>query len=404
MRSGARPFSVSRSLHALVAVAGLVCTLAAARVLPAAAFETDAEYAVLMDAATGAVLFEKRAHEPMAPASMSKLMTAYMMFEKLKDGTFELDDTFHVSEKAWRMGGSKMFTRVDTDIPIHDLLRGIIVQSGNDACVVVAEGLAGTEEAFAEAMTRRAREIGLKNSTFANSTGWPDPRQRMSAYDLAKLSQIIVTEFPDYFPIYAERDFTWSDIRQENRNPLLGVYQGADGMKTGHTEESGYGLVGTAVRRVPLTGNEGTVERRLIVVVNGLDSDGARAAEARKLLDHGFRDFRAYALFLGGQIIQDNPVEVWGGSMSRLPVSVREDITMFLTNEEREGMEVKLAYEGPVQAPIAYNDEVGALIVSVPGREPVRYPVFAAVAVEKAGFTKRVLDGLMHVVDTRLLN
>ncbi|MCP5433561.1 MAG: D-alanyl-D-alanine carboxypeptidase [Alphaproteobacteria bacterium] len=380
---------------------GLVVSLAlavavAGAVRPAVAIETAAHYAVLMDAETGAVLYEKEAHTQMAPASMSKLMTAVMMFEKLKDGTFTLDDKFHVSEKAWRMGGSKMWTEVGSDIRIGDLLHGIIVQSGNDACIVVAEGLAGTEEAFAEAMTKKAREIGLEHSTFANATGWPDPNQLMTAYDLALIARYIVTNFPDYFPIYSEREFTWSGIRQPNRNPLLGTYAGADGMKTGHTDESGYGLVATAKRQVPLSGSQGSVERRLIVVVNGLDSDNGRAAEARKLLDYGFRDFKAYSLFLSGQIIQDHPITVWNGTRGKLPISVRRDVNVFLTDAEREGMEVKLVHPSPIAAPVAYNDEVGELVIAIPGRKEMHVPVYAAVDVARAGFGMRVVDGLMH--------
>ncbi|MEM6852726.1 MAG: D-alanyl-D-alanine carboxypeptidase family protein, partial [Pseudomonadota bacterium] len=234
--------------------------------------QTQAERAVILDYETGDVLFEKDARTAAPPASMSKLMTTEMLFQRLKDGSMTLDQELPVSERAWRKQGSKMWVLVNTSVPVEDLLRGIVVQSGNDACIVVAEAIGGTEDAFAEMMNERAAEIGLTDSTFANSTGWPDPNHKMSALDLARLSRHLIAEYPDYYPYFAEREFTWSDITQPNRNPLLFAGVGADGLKTGHTEESGYGLVGSAQVRGD----------RRIIVIGGLDSEAQRAGEARR--------------------------------------------------------------------------------------------------------------------------
>ena len=250
--------------------------------LPATATETAAEYAILLDFDTGATLLEKNADHPTAPASMSKLMTLYMVFERLKSGILRLEDTFPVSEKAWRMGGSKMFVGVNTRVKLEDLLRGIVVQSGNDACIVVAEGLAQHEAAFAEEMTERAREIGLTNSTFTNSTGWPDPDHLMSVRDIATLSTIVIREFPDLYSMFAEKSFTYNDIKQSNRNPLLYRYDGADGLKTGHTEASGYGLAASVSKR----------GRRLLLVVNGLDSPKATGPGDREAVGLGVSGIR----------------------------------------------------------------------------------------------------------------
>ena len=244
---------------------------------PAQALETRAREAFLIDVTTGTVLLEKDADVSMPPASMSKIMTAYLVFGALKEGRISLDDKLPVSEKAWRKGGSKMFVEVGSEVSVEDLLRGVIVQSGNDACIVLAEALAGSEEAFAEQMTRKAREIGMEGSTFTNSTGWPDPNHRMTARDLAILAERMVQDFPDFYHYYSEREFTYNGIRQGNRNPLLYKNLGADGLKTGHTEEAGYGLTASAER-------DG---RRLVLVINGLESIKARSEEAERLIASG---------------------------------------------------------------------------------------------------------------------
>ena len=242
-------------------------------------FETAAPHAYLMDYTTGTELFEKNSRVPVPPASLSKLMTSYMVFDALRIGILTLDDLLTVSEKAWRMGGSKMFVEVDKQVSVEDLLRGVIVQSGNDACIVLAEAIGGDEATFSDLMNENASELGLLDSVFQNSTGWPHPEHKMSAADIAMITQKIVKDFPDYFPLFAEKEFTYNEIRQANRNPLLYKDIGVDGMKTGHTREAGYGLAATALRN----------DRRLIAVVTGLESPSQRASEVERLLNFGFR-------------------------------------------------------------------------------------------------------------------
>ncbi|HSK39613.1 MAG TPA: D-alanyl-D-alanine carboxypeptidase family protein, partial [Arenibaculum sp.] len=248
-----------------------------------ASIDTIARQAVLIDATTGTVLFEKNADERMPTSSMSKIMTMYMVFDAIKQGHLSLDDTLHVSEGAWRMQGSKMFVELGNPIPVEDLIRGVIIQSGNDASVVLAEGLAGSESEFATRMTQRAHELGLTASNFTNATGWPDDDHYSTASDLAKLSDRIIADFPEFYHYYSETEFTYHDIKQGNRNPLLYRNMDVDGLKTGHTEAAGYGLAASAERN----------GRRLILVVNGLSDMQARADESARLLEWGFREFEA---------------------------------------------------------------------------------------------------------------
>jgi len=356
----------------------------------AAPIETRGEYAVLMDADSGAILFEKNADTLMAPASMSKLMTTAVLFHQLKQGNLALDDTFHVSKKAWRMGGSKMYVLVDTDIRIEDLIQGIVVQSGNDACVVVAEGISGTEDAFAKEMTRYAREIGMKKSIFANATGWPDPGQKMTARELAILARKIITDFPEYYHYFSEKEFTWSDITQPNRNPVLYADIGADGLKTGHTEESGYGLVASAVQ-------DG---RRLILVVNGLSSEHERSTEAQRLLRIGFREFKPYDLYQGGQIV--GKADVWQGARSDVDLEIRDPLKVILRKSDRRRMKVSINYVGPVVAPIEKGKQVAELRVTTPDGPQIVRPLYAAEDVEKLGLLGRLWDAVVHLVKVRL--
>jgi len=294
---------MSRSFPRLSLVLFLVfCSVVISPSRAEDAFETDAKAAFLLDLETDQILFEKNADQSIPPASMSKLMTAYMVLEQLKDGRLRMDDTLPVSNKAWKKGGSKMFVEVGKRVRIDDLLRGIIILSGNDACIVVAEGLAGSEEAFSRDMTEKGKEIGLTNSTFMNASGWPHPEHRMTARDLATLARRLIEDFPEHYGIFAERDFEYSDIRQPNRNLLLGRVRGVDGLKTGHTDESGYGLVASAVRD----------ERRLISVAVGLGSPEGRALENERLLEYGFRRFRNYSLMTKGQEI--GHASAWLGS------------------------------------------------------------------------------------------
>lgn len=378
----------SLSIRTVLSFSAVLGAFVALGALPARAqtssspMETIAEYAVLMDAETGDVFFNKNADVPSPPSSMSKLMTVAVVFDALKQGMLTLDDTFPVSKKAWRKQGSKMWVMVGTEISVRDLLRGIIVQSGNDACIVIAEGMEGTEEAFAVRMNQLGQEIGLTGSNFRNSTGWPDPEHLMTARDLAVLARHLITEYPDLYPFFAETEFEWSDIRQPNRNPLLLMNMGADGLKTGHTAAGGYGLVGSAVRG----------KRRVIVVVNGLRSGSARAKESRRLLNVGFREYKSLELFAAESEI--GRAQVWMGEKRRVPLMVKDAVKVNIHRRARKGLVVKLAYKGPVEAPIAQGDEIGVLKIEAPGMAPKSVPVYAARDVAKTNLTGRILEAL----------
>ena len=360
------------------ACVALVLALMVAAAPIARAIETPARQAILVDAATGTVLMEKAAEVPMPPASMSKLMTIFMAFEKLKSGALNLDDKLLVSEKAWRMGGSKMFVMVNTRVSVADLLRGIIVQSGNDACIVIAEAISGSEEAFAEDMTRRAREIGLTDSTFRNATGWPDEGHEMSARDIAAIAGRIIREFPQYYGMFAEKNFTYNGIRQGNRNPLLYKNFGADGLKTGHTEVSGYGLVASAERK----------GRRLIMVINGLGSVRARSSEAARLLDWGFRETHTYKLFQKGDVVAR--ADVWLGTEPNVPLVIERDLNLTLPRKLRRKMVARVIYKGPIPAPLLPGTPVARLVISVPERDPIEVPLVAGAAVKRLGMIGRL--------------
>ncbi len=374
-----------KRLRVLLLAFGLALTAGS---LPAAvaAIETQAEQAFLVDFETGAVLLDKNADVRMPPSSMSKMMTAYMVFERLKDGRLSLDDELPVSEKAWRKGGSKMFVEVGNTVRVEDLLRGVIVQSGNDACIVLAEGLAGSEEAFAEQMTVRGREIGLTDSNFTNATGWPDDNHYVTARDLATLAKRIIVDHSEYYHLYSEKEFTWNDIRQGNRNPLLYKNIGADGLKTGHTEAAGYGLTASAVQN----------GRRLILVVNGLPSVRARSDESERLMSWGFREFNNYALFKAGDTVDDAPV--WLGDTATVPLVVAEDLTVTLPRNERNGMQVAVVYDSPIPAPIPAGQEIAKLRVSWPGGVPVEVPLQAGAEVEQLGPFGRIFASIKFLV------
>ncbi len=369
---------------AVAAVTAL--TLSITAVQAAGTIETSARQAILLDTTTGAVLFEKNADQPMPPSSMGKIMTVYKVFERLKDGRLSLDDRFVVSEKAWRKQGSKMFVRVNSRVKVEDLIRGIVVQSGNDASIVVAEGLSGSEGAFAEELNRTAEELGMTNSHFVNSSGWPDPEHRTTARDLARLSQATIENFPEYYHYYAEKAFTYSGIRQGNRNPALYRNIGADGLKTGHTEEAGYGLAASAVRN----------GRRLILVVNGLPSKKARAVESERMFDWGFREFNNYALFKSGETVAD--AEVWMGAAGSVPLVIRQDILLTLSRKARRGMKVSVLYDGPFAAPVAQGTPLATLKIEAAGVDPVEYPLFAGSDVPRLGMFSRLGDALKFVL------
>jgi len=348
--------------------------------------ETPAKFAIMIDDTTGAILLEKNADEQMAPASMSKLMTLYLVFERLREGSITLEDTMRVSEAAWRMGGSRMFVEHNSRVSVEELLRGVIVQSGNDASVVFAEGLAGTEEAFAEEMNRRAQEIGMTGSTFRNATGWPDPEHRVTARDLALLARRIIHEFPEFYSIFAETEYTYNGIKQGNRNPLLYKDVGADGLKTGHTEESGYGLVASAERN----------GRRLVLVVNGLESVNQRSREAERLLDMGFREFNNYALFSAADVVEEAPV--WLGDEAEVPLVLGEDLLITMSRKARRDMTVSVAYESPLPAPIEQGTPLAQLRIEAPGMQPIVRNLVAAESVGRLGFVGRLGAAISHIV------
>ena len=372
-------------------IAALAVGIAAVFAIPASApyaqaLDTPARNAYVIDLATNTVLLNKAADIPMPPASMSKLMTIFMVFDRLKKGSLNLDDTFLVSEKAWRKGGSKMFVKVGDRIKVSDLLRGIIIQSGNDACIVVAEGLAGSEDVFAEMMTRRAKEIGLTNSNFANATGWPHPKHYMSARDLAVLSERLVTDFPEHYKIFAEKTFTYSKIKQSNRNPLLYRDIGSDGLKTGHTEEAGYGLAASAVRG----------ERRIVMVVNGLTSIRERSRESLRVMEWAFRTFKPYALFKKDDVI--TKADIWLGDAPSVSLTIPEDLKLTLSRTARDKMKVTVKMNNPVAAPVKKGQRLATLIVSAPNFQTREIPLLAAEDVQQLGFVGRIGAAIQHVL------
>lgn len=345
---------------------------------PLGPVDVQARQAIIVDFATGATLLEKNADERMPPSSMSKLMTMYVVFEKLKAGQLQLDATMPVSERAWRMGGSKMFVDLGAQIKVEDLIHGVIVQSGNDACIVLAEGISGSETQFAELMNETGRRIGLTNSTFRNSTGWPDPEHRMTARDLATLSRRIINDFPEYYAFYNQRSFRYNNITQENRNPLLSRVAGADGLKTGHTEEAGYGLTGSAKRG----------DRRVILVVNGLPSMRARAEESERLMEWAFREFEAVVLFRAQDTIEEVPVYL--GERSRVPMVGGRDLVLTLPRQWRSRLQVRLQYASPLTAPVARGQQIGEMLVGGQGVPELRVPLLAGADVERLGLISRI--------------
>jgi len=346
--------------------------------LAAGAFETRAREAMVVDHGTGMVLLAKEPDTPMPPASMSKLMTLYMLFEAIRDERVKLDTQFLVSPKAQAMGGSRMFVEAGTSVPVEALIHGIIVQSGNDACVVVAEGLAGSEAVFAEQMTRRAGDLGMTGSTFKNASGWPEDGHMMSARDLVTLSRRIIEDFPQYYPYFAETEFTWNDITQPNRNPLLTLGIGVDGLKTGHTEEAGYGLVGSAVQN----------GQRVVFMVSGLSSERERAEETEAIVKWAFGAFDTVRFFdEGAEIAQ---ADVWLGAQPFVPIVAPKDLQMLVPREERPGLKARVLYAGPIEAPIAKGQKLASLVVDVPGKEPVEFDLVAGAEVPRGGLLTRI--------------
>ena len=369
-----------------LACASALGALMFAGIASAQTLQTTARNAYILDLSTNTVLLSKQAETPMPPASMSKLMTIYMVFDRLKRGSLSLDDKFLVSRKAWKKGGSKMFVKVGDRVSVSDLLRGIIIQSGNDACIVVAEALGGSEEAFAEMMTKRAKEIGLTDSKFANATGWPHPDHRMSARDLAILSKRLVQDFPELYRMFSEKTFTYSKIKQSNRNPLLYRDVGADGLKTGHTEAAGYGLTASAQRG----------DRRIVVVVNGLDSVRQRSRESLRLMEWAFRSFKPVAMFDKGETVTE--ADIWLGNAPKVPLIIDRDLKLTLPRNASDKMKVTVRMKNPVPAPVKLGQKLGTLVVQVPGAPDREYPLTAGADVGQLGFVGRIGAAIKNVI------
>ena len=372
----------SRSVVRAFLLCAALCSAAPA----AGAIRTAAKHACIVDHRTGAVLLEKNADAPAPPASLSKLMTLYMVFERLESETLSLDDTFAVSRKAWRKGGSKTFVEVGRRVRVEDLVRGMVVQSGNDASIVVAEGLSGSERAFADAMNLKARELGLAHSSFVNASGWPAAGHVMSARDLAVLARRIIEQFPDHYRYFSETSFRYNGIEQRNRNPLLRGNTGADGLKTGYTREAGYGLVASAVR-------EG---RRIVMVLTGLPSARKRSAEARRLLDWAYRTFANYTLFARGAVV--DRADVRSGEQSSVPLVAEKDIVVSLPRAARPGLETRVVHDVPVWAPVARGTRLARLVISGPGIEPREWPLVAGADVARMGLFGRFFATLGRVL------
>jgi D-alanyl-D-alanine carboxypeptidase (penicillin-binding protein 5/6) len=352
----------------------------------ASGIDTEARNAYIIDFRTGAVLLDKNSDERIPPASMSKMMTYYTVFSYLKEGKASLEDMLPVSEKAWRTQGSKMFVPLGGRVKIEDLLRGVIIQSGNDACIVLAEGLAGSEQAFVDEMNKKAQEIGLTGSHFANVTGLPDPDHYMTARDLSTLARHIITDYPEFYKFESEKEFTYNGIKQGNRNPLLYKDLGADGLKTGHTDEAGYCLTASAVRE----------NRRIIMVLAGLPTMKSRATESERLIEWAFREFGGYTLFKPGDTVDE--ADVWLGDSAKVPLTVSSDAVVTIPRRSRKDMKVTAVYDKPIKAPFAKGQPVGKLVVTVPNQTPTEFPLVTANAVERLGAMGRVGAALSYMV------
>jgi D-alanyl-D-alanine carboxypeptidase (penicillin-binding protein 5/6) len=355
------------------------------------AIQVSVPNAILIEAESGTILYEKAADQLVAPASLTKLMTAEVVFEQVALGNISMDEEFVVSENAWRKGGapsggSTMYAAIHSRIKVGDLLRGVIVHSGNDACIVLAEGIAGNESAFARMMNDRARELGLVKSNFTNSTGLPDPQMRVTARELSRLAQHIIHTYPDQYKIYGEREFTWNKIRQQNRNPLLTMNIGAEGMKTGFTQEAGYGLVGSALQN----------GLRLIVVVNGAKSAKERADDAKKLLEWGFKGFESRVLFAEGQTVAE--AKVYGGEKSRVALTGKGEIKLMVPRGVSDRITAKMIYTGPVRAPVQLGQPIGKLQVWRNDALTLEAPLQASENIGTGTTTQRAFDAATELV------
>jgi serine-type D-Ala-D-Ala carboxypeptidase (penicillin-binding protein 5/6) len=354
-------------------------------------FDGDAPTAILIEASSGSVLFEKNADELRPASSMMQIMTAEVVFHALQQGDVKLTDEYRVSENAWRRGGAPaggptMFAAIHSKVSVDDLLHGAIILNGNDGCMVLAEGIAANERAFAEMMTKRARELGLTQSVFANSSGLPDPGNKMTVRELAKLSRYVIQTYPDFYKLFAERDFTWNKIHQQSRNPLLAGLEGVDGLKTGYTKEGGYGMVASAVQN----------DIRLIVAINGLDDPDDRVSEAKKMLEWGFRNFETRTLFAADQPV--GYAKVFGGDSRSVRLASSEPIKVMVQKNGTDKLIARVVYNGPVRAPIAVGQQVGVVKIWRGANIAVESPVYATEAVGAGSTMRRAIDGASELV------
>lgn len=372
--------------YAPAALAALFAALLLAAPARAEAIDTAATHAIMVDADTGTILLAKNADTHMPTSSMSKTMTMYVIFDALKQGRIHLDDTFQVSEKAWRMQGSKMFIKVGDRVKVEDLVRGVLIQSGNDSAVALAEGLSGSEDAFAEVMNAKAQALGMTNSHFMNASGWPVDGHYSTPRDLALLAYRIMTDFPEYYHYFSEKEFTYNHIRQQNRDPLLSHLPGADGLKTGHTDIAGYGLIGSAKRN----------GRRLILVMNGLTSQEAREQEGVRLMEWGFRNFESRTLAKKGDVVSS--AKVWLGKEGEVALVAKEDIKVVLPVAHRADMKLVVDYQAPLKAPVRKDDAVAHLRIEIPDQQPLVADLVAGADDPRAGVFSRVKSRLSYLV------
>jgi D-alanyl-D-alanine carboxypeptidase (penicillin-binding protein 5/6) len=367
----------------LLSLLVLVFSVSVASAQTFSAPETLAKQAFIIDSDTGAVLYKKNENERMPTSSMSKVLTAMVVFDAIREGKLSLDQTLPISERSWKMQGSKMFVDIGSQIKVEDLIRGVIIQSGNDACIALAEGVAGSEENFADLINGKAEAIGMKDSHFMNSSGWPDPNHYSTAHDLALMARYLVANYPEDYKYYSEKEFLYNNIKQGNRNPLLYKNIGADGIKTGHTEEAGYGLIGSAAR-------DG---RRVIMVINGTSSMQERADESVKLIEWALTSFRNIPLAEKGKVYAKAPVVL--GLEREVELAASEDMKLTVPAFAKNAVSMQAVYPAPLKAPVKAGDQVGKLVITPAGQASVEVPLVATKDVAQAGFFSRVAENLM---------
>ena len=349
------------------------------------AIESIAKTALVIDLSTNEILLEKNSTEKTYPSSMTKMMTALVAFEKIKDGSLSLDQEFLISKKAWKMGGSKMFIEVDKRVSVYDLLLGVVVQSGNDASIAIAEGISGSEEIFAIEMNNLGKKIGLTGSNFTNSSGWPDDNHYTTAEDLAKVAQYTIENHYELYQMYKISDFTYNGIKQDNRNPLLYTFEGADGFKTGYTEAAGYGLVGSAERG----------DRRLILVLNGLESSKSRAQESLRLMDWGFNNFQLVDFYKKNEVIQE--VNTWLGKEDKVDLVALEDISVSIPKAQLSSAKVTVLVEEPIATPIKIGDQIAKLQISFADKQ-VDFPLYSGEDIDQKNFFSRIFSAIYYII------